>query len=172
MYLFARRRALQANEPWMQAFIVVASVQFSFALVVNIAFAIISVAQSATGEYTGLLTFADAKLWGNVLVYSLTPAVALFAWVASGRLGLGTAGTTLVICVAAGISFCGSQFAFEAISTFRGYYWHQMVLGSFITMSYGLAALLAGSVLPWKPMQEAPSIRSRFFGASPVPYEG
>jgi hypothetical protein len=130
----------------------VVSVQFAVSLIVNLVFAAVLVAQSATGEtpaYSFVLGNLTLGYWVDAFAYSLTPSFALLSWIFCGRVEAGKTVTVLIVCVAAAIAFCLSQLMYEAIAIGRtGYYWHQLLLGAFITMSYGLAALVASDVLP------------------------
>jgi hypothetical protein len=175
MYLFSQRRQRHHNESLAQAFLFVASLQFMFALLTNVAFSAIMVAQQPVDDLSSWpIAFFTAKNWTDVLLYSITPCAALLSWIVSGNLGIGKVGTIFIIMLAAAIAFCGSQFLYDTVaahvngSTYRNYCCHQLVLGAFITMSYGLAALIANDVLPLDPAAS----RSRQDRATSLAFQG
>jgi hypothetical protein len=148
--LYSVRRKDHQHESSLQAFAFVVSIQFLFSFLVNGSFAILSVAQRATGETGGqVLSLASVKIWADAFVFSLTPAVALFSWIVAGRYKLGRASSAATVCFAAAVAFCLCQFLYERLAAnVTGFYWHQLIFGAFITLSYGLSALIASDVLP------------------------
>ncbi len=149
MFFYTERRLRYPSESSFQAFVVVFSVQFPFALLVNVVFAVVFFARSEAGRFAGDLSLLDLSLWTDAFLFSLTPAVALLSWILCGRIGMGRSGTIAVVCFAAAVAFCISQLLFEAMTShITGFYWHQLVFGAFITVSYGMAALVANEVFP------------------------
>jgi len=153
MYLYASRRTQYLdNETWVQSFVVVFGVQFMSAFFVNLIFAALTVLKRSQGELQGvLISFDDVKIWADVFTPSLAPGAALLTWVMCEKMKFRLAAFALV-CVVAGISFHLCQFTYECIAgSLRGYYWHQMVLGSFLTLAYYLAGLVAQDTLLPRP---------------------
>jgi hypothetical protein len=150
MSYFATWRGRNPNGRLFPEIVLVFSSQFMFALLVNVVVAIVTIAQRVTGETGGApLTFTSVRVWSDAFVYSLTPGIALLSWIFCGHLRFKATGTIIVVGMVAAVTFAMCGFLYEHMAGRRdGYYWHQLILGAFITVSYALAALVAKDVFP------------------------
>jgi len=153
MYMYPARRAqLARTETAFQTFAVVFSIQLICSVVVNFLFDLIAVLLRVSGEFAGvLISFGEVKIWADVFVPSLAPGFALAIWILCRNWKVRWL-TYGVVCFAGAASFSLCQFAYECISgTMRGYYWHEMLLGAFLTLAYFFAASIARDALRLRP---------------------
>jgi hypothetical protein len=114
----------------------------------NFFFVSLMILKRHSGEFhDAWISLADIKIWADIFTSSLAPGLALSAWVACRRLKQRWL-AYLALCFAAGLAFYVGQYAYEGISkVWRGYYWHEMALGIYLTVSYLGAALIARDLI-------------------------
>jgi hypothetical protein len=123
---------------------IVFSWQFLISGLINLMFMSLLILKRREGElHDALISFSDIKIWADIFTSSIAPGLALSAWVACDGLKQRWF-AYLMLCATAAAAFCFGQFAYEGISgTWRGYYWHQLVMGLFLSVSYLCGALIA-----------------------------
>jgi hypothetical protein len=157
MFLYTMHSNTGSNsDTRIQTFGRVFAVQFFSAFSVNLVFEIYFVSQRYLGQLEAVrISLGDAKIWEDIFAPSLAPGAALLAWILCSRLKYKWL-VYLILCLIVGSWFCFSQYLYEflAIHTctdnncvWRGYYWHQFLLGVFLMFSYFVAALAASDVL-------------------------
>ncbi len=122
--------------------------------VMNMFFEFIDIARLMTGEnkvYTGIVstfpsTLGESKLWIEFVISATAPVLALAATYLCARGGVKKAFVYGVVIVISASVFMLSRYVYEQQSSVRGYYWHELVLGAFLIMSYYLAASVSRGV--------------------------
>jgi hypothetical protein len=152
----------------IQIFGRVFAVQFFSAFVVNLVFETYFVSQRYLGHlHDAQISLGDVKIWEDIFAPSLAPGAALLAWILCSRLRYRWL-VYLILCLIVGSWFCFSQYLYEFLAVhtctdhnceWRGYYWHQFLLGAFLMFSYFVAALAAGDVLLAPHRTRTPSDR-------------
>jgi hypothetical protein len=145
MNMFAmRRREWAKEETLLQTYIMVFQVVFLLAIFAKIVIAFFFVLRNASGEASGQISLFETKVLVEIFLAALAPCAALLAWCVLGGERINAWLATVVLCVSSAVSLYLCQLAYESISTsWSGYYWHQMVLGTFVTASYLIAASAA-----------------------------
>jgi hypothetical protein len=145
MYMYpARREHFAKLETPFQTFAVVFSIQFIASVVVNFLFDVIAILLRLSGKYDGLvISLYEVKIWADVVVPALAPGFALAVWIACHNWNVRLF-TYIAVCLAAAVSFSLCQLSYECISgKMLGYYWHELVLGAFLTLAYFFAGSIA-----------------------------
>ena len=139
-----RRRRYLKEETAYDSFITVACLQSLFALFVGLTFNVVDV--SLRNNHGAFLSLAEIKIWVDVLLPSLLPAIALGIWL------LLMSKDSPIEAVAAGAlifsmgSFFACQIAYEVLAKPPyGYYWHNALLGLFMMSAFLLSWLVASS---------------------------
>jgi hypothetical protein len=147
IYMYPARRehfSETKTETPFQTFAVVFSIQFIVSVVVNFVFDVIAILLRLSGKYEGLvISLYDVKIWADVVVPALAPGFALAVWIVCRDWKVRLF-TYIAVCVAAAVSFSLCQLSYECISgKMLGYYWHELVLGAFLTLAYFFAGSIA-----------------------------
>jgi hypothetical protein len=165
MYMYpARREHFAKTETPYQTFAVVFSIQFIAAVVVDFLFDVIAILLRVSGKYEGLhISLGEVKIWADVVLPALAPGFALAVWIQCQNWKVRWF-IYLAVCLAGAISFCLCQLSYEWISgTMRGYYWHEFVLGAFLTLAYFFAGSITWDVV--RPPDASADDRSRVANA-------
>jgi hypothetical protein len=157
MFLYTMHSNTGSNsDTRIQTFGRVFVVQFFSAFIVNLIFEIYFVSQRYLGQLKAVpISLGDVKIWEDIFAPSLAPGVALLTWILCSRLRHKWL-AYLILCLIVGSWFYFSQYLYELLAIYtctgnncvwRGYYWHQFLLGVFLMFSYFVAALAASDVL-------------------------
>ncbi|MBY5837777.1 hypothetical protein J3P71_11810 [Rhizobium leguminosarum] len=145
-YLFSTRRALKRKEPLWKTYLYTASVQFLLSLFANLAFLIITLARKdnfAFGYAFVLRDIASLTIICEVVAYSLIPCIGLAFSILCARSDYSKLTTVVLMSLVCAISFSLSQLLNETVGQYyMGYYWHQLLLGMYMSFAYFLAAMI------------------------------
>jgi hypothetical protein len=143
-YLFSARRSLKGYEPLIRTFLYTAGIQFLLSFLSNVVFLIITLArqdQFIFGYGNGLRVIASVTMISELVAYSIVPSIALGMSIYCSKSEYSKTKTVILLCFVCAFSFSLSQFLNETVGQrYIGYYWHQLLLGLYLTFAYFLAA--------------------------------
>lgn len=144
MWLYPSRRHQFGGETVLQSFAVVFGILFLFASLVNFLFDALFVARRSIGELShDLISFEDVKIWADVFIPAIVPAMALAIWIWCKDFRTRWL-SYAILCLASAMLLNVCQLAYECVSgEIRGYFWHQSVLGFFLMLSFFLSSNIA-----------------------------
>lgn len=108
---------------------------------VGLLFELLYIAQSLDPALNkgDVLSALNLKVWIDAFLPSFIPPIAMFVWLRTAERGLNSVFILLACAIVCAITFLGCRAAYECLSEWRGYYWHEALLGCFSMWSFGMA---------------------------------
>ena len=94
-----------------------------------------------------VIGMAQTKTWVEFFISSMAPVLALGFTYFCGRRKVSRFLIYLFSMALVAAMFFISQWSYEFLSEIRGYYWHEMFLGTYLLAAYYLAAGLSRGVI-------------------------